>query len=98
MVIRNYLQLKKKEVPICMQLLKPDSITHYKLSLDSELTENDQIVCVEQMKFSLMAKSCLCPGLVALITNLIKSNESKPPPTEAKENNNSSWLTDYQQG
>ena len=56
-----------------MQLLKPESITHYKLSLDSESIKGDQIVCVEQMKFSLMAKSCLCPGLVALITNLIKS-------------------------
>ena len=29
------------------------------------------------MKLSLLAKSCLCPGLVALITNLIKSSD--PP-------------------
>ena len=81
-----------------MQLLKPESITHYKLSLDSDLIKNDQIVCVEQMKFSLMAKSCLCPGLVALITNLIKSNEAKPDLIETKDNSNSSWLLDYQQG
>ena len=95
MVIKNYLQQKGKDVPICMQLLKPESITHYKLSLDSELIKSDQIVCVEQMKFSLMAKSCLCPGLVALITNLIKSNGSKPTPNEPKDNSHSSWLTDY---
>ena len=44
------------------------------------------------MKFSLMAKSCLCPGLVALITNLIKSNESKPGLAEGKDNQNSVWL------
>ena len=41
MVIRNYLQQKGVEVPICMQLLKPESITHYKLSLDNDLIKND---------------------------------------------------------
>lgn len=59
-----------------MQLLKPESITHYELSLNKEEIKNDQIVCIESMKLSLLAKSCLCPGLVALITNLIKSNKN----------------------
>ena len=83
-----------------MQLLKPESITHYKLSLDSESIKGDQIVCVEQMKFSLMAKSCLCPGLVALITNLIKSNEiiTEIADSNLKDNPNAQWLQDYQQG
>ena len=36
--------------------------------------KNDQIFCIESIKLSLLAKSCLCPGLVALITNLIKSS------------------------
>ena len=99
MIIRNYLQQKPKaEVKICMQLLKPESITHYKLSLDSDLIKDDQIVCVEQMKFSLMAKSCLCPGLVALITNLIKSNDEKKSIGETKDDKNYKWMTDYQQG
>ena len=65
--------------------------------------KHDQIVSVESMKLSLLAKSCLCPGLVALITNLIKS--SKEPPDELKEmvekdeksNENWRWLYDAQQ-
>ena len=36
--------------------------------------KNDQILCIESVKLSLLAKSCLCPGLIALVTNLIKSS------------------------
>lgn len=73
-----------------MQLLKPESFTHYELSLNKEDIKNDQIVCIESMKLSLLAKSCLCPGLVVLITNLIKS--SKNPPKEiAEKKKNKNW-------
>eukprot|EP00356_Strombidium_inclinatum_P015345 CAMPEP_0170485948 /NCGR_PEP_ID=MMETSP0208-20121228/5086_1 /TAXON_ID=197538 /ORGANISM="Strombidium inclinatum, Strain S3" /LENGTH=150 /DNA_ID=CAMNT_0010759761 /DNA_START=981 /DNA_END=1433 /DNA_ORIENTATION=+ len=84
MVIKNYLnqinQQNKKSgeqtmTSVCMQLLRPESITHYELSLSKdESTKYDQIVCIESMKLSLLAKSCLCPGLIVLITNLIKSS------------------------
>jgi hypothetical protein len=93
-----------KTTQVCMQLLKPESITRYELSLSKEEIKNDQIICIESLKLSLLAKSCLCPGLVALITNLIKS--SKEPPdelTELLEKNESSeknwrWLFDYWSG
>ena len=50
------------------------------------------------MKFSLMAKSCLCPGLVALITNLIKSNDEKKGFGEANDDKNNIWMQEYQAG
>ena len=71
MFIKNYLLQNGENVNICMQLLKPESSLNYHLSLDAEVVKKDQIVCIEQMKFSLMAKSCLCPGLVTLISNII---------------------------
>ena len=85
MFIKNFLsQLKKSQDPyykeisfetrVCMQLLRPESITNYELSLNAEERLNDQIVCIESMKLSLLSKSCLCPGLIVLITNLIKSS------------------------
>jgi hypothetical protein len=79
-----------------MQLLKPESITHYQLSLNMEEKKNDQIVCIEQIKLSLLAKSCLCPGLVALITNLIKSSINTTRDIESKKSKkNWQWLHDY---
>jgi len=101
MVIKNYLSQRNANTHLCMQLLKPESITHYKLSLNEEerKNENDQIVCIESMKLSLLAKSCLCPGLVALVTNLIKS--SLDPPKKLQNNKDSKnwrWLYDYWNG
>jgi len=107
MFIKNFLsQLKKSQDPyykeidfgtrVCMQLLRPESITNYELSLNAEERLNDQIVCIESMKLSLLSKSCLCPGLIVLITNLIKSSGSPYDYLENyKEDPNYSWLYDY---
>lgn len=49
------------------------------------------------MKLSLLAKSCLCPGLVALVTNLIKSS-ADPPPRKQMTARDWDWLFNYWQG
>ena len=55
------------------------------------------------MKLSLLAKSCLCPGLVALVTNLIKSS-ADPPARKSQQfkfpmtSRDWDWLFNYWQG
>ena len=49
---------------------------------------------MEELKLSLLAKSCLCPGLVSLIANLISSSGEPPKQTE----NDNEWLQDYWHG
>lgn len=101
MVIKNYLNLrsekdKKYDTQVCMQLLRPESITHYELSSNKEEIKNDQIVCIESMKLNLLAKSCLCPGLVVLVTNLIKSSISPTKELTKKfKNRDWKWLLEY---
>jgi len=46
------------------------------------------------LKLSLLAKSCLCPGLVSLIANLIASSGEPPKRNE----NDNEWLEDYWHG
>ena len=48
------------------------------------------------MKLSLLAKSCLTPGLVALVTNLI--NSSDEPPDEKDFPPEEKWLYEYWSG
>ena len=98
MFIKNYLLQNGENVNICMQLLKPESSLNYHLSLDAEVVKKDQIVCIEQMKFSLMAKSCLCPGLVTLISNIIQSSGDPSEELQEKEQSNWGWLNEYWQG
>lgn len=58
---------------ICMQLIKPESKSHYYSSLNLATT-NDQLIIVEEIKMNLLAKSCFSPGLISLISNLIISS------------------------
>ena len=84
---------------MCMQLLRPDSYTHYELSLSSEEIKTDRVICIESLKLSLLSKSCLCPGLIALVTNLIKSSEDPDEEVEDnKDDPNYEWLYEYWTG
>lgn len=65
---------------------------HYYLSL-TKSTKNDQVICIEELKMSLLAKSCLCPGLITVISNLITSSE-EPNKKEIEYE----WLEDYWHG
>ena len=76
---------------MCLQFIRPEGQKHYKLSVK---IQNDQIVCVEELKLSLLAKSCLCPGFVALISNLISSSNDPPNKSELEYQ----WLEEYWKG
>ena len=58
---------------LIIQLLRPESEHHFELSV-SEKKANDQIVCIDELKVSLLAKSCMCQGIISLISNLVITN------------------------
>ncbi len=75
-VIKRFLKAHDNTtVRVCIQLLKPESISQYHLSLKKD-AKFDHITCVEAIKLSLLAKSCLCPGLVVMIAGLISSKSA----------------------
>jgi hypothetical protein len=98
MVIKKHLkQYEHSRCLLRLQLLKPESIMHYELSLNKE-TKTDQIVCIENMKLSLLAKSCTTPGLISLVSNLIKSCDDPPDPSKLPKEREWEWLTEYWRG
>ena len=50
------------------------------------------------MKLSLLAKSCLCPGLVVLVANLIKSSADPPDSLLRRSGKDWEWLKEYWNG
>ena len=57
----------------------------------------DQVICVDELKLYLLAKTCLCPGINTLISFLIQS--SKPQYDTSKYNKDSPhWIDDYLNG
>ena len=45
-----------------------------------------QIIIVEEVKMSLLAKSCFAPGIISFVSNLIASSE------DAEDENEEEWL------
>lgn len=91
--IKKYLSTHpESQTRLCFQLLRTDGKSHYSLPANKQ-DKNDQLICLEELKLSLFAKSCLCPGLIAMITNLINSagdleSDSSTP----------KWLEEYWHG
>ena len=94
--IKKFL-LKKNIIKstIYLQLIKPENKIHYisgleSLSIDNKLND-DRIIIIEEIKTNLLSKSCLIPGIIPLITNLVRSSGSS---NETKY----LWLNEYLDG
>ena len=75
-----------------MQLIKPESKTHYYSSLNTK-NLNDQLIVVEEFKMNLLAKSCFSPGIISLISNLIASAGDQEVEKYEQE-----WMKEYIDG
>ena len=94
--IKKFL-LKKKvnKSTIYLQLIKPENKIHYLSGLESLSTDNkineDRIIIIEEIKMNLLSKSCLIPGIIPFIANLVRSSGSSG---ETK----FLWLNEYLDG
>ena len=61
---------------LCMQLNKEQNMENYYTALNEKFfktMKKDQMVITESIKMNLLSKSCLTPGIMALLTNLVMS-------------------------
>lgn len=80
---------------LCMQLNKPESSRHYFNTLQQmyrKRMKQDQLIVIESIKMNLLSKSCLTPGIMALITNLVMSSG------DLNDSNEAEWLKEYSEG
>lgn len=80
---------------LCIQLIKPESKYHYFNSLQSIYKKRmppDQLIIIEEIKMNLLSKSCITPGILTLISNLVMSASTLP------NGNDSEWLKEYSEG
>ena len=77
-------------MPLCMQLIKPESKQHFYSSISVPSTA-DQIIIVEEIKMNLMSKSCFSPGIINFISNLISTIGDQGEMDDQ-------WLKEYAEG
>ena len=85
----------EKESHLIIQLLRPESEHHFSLSISKNNT-NDQIICIDELKLSLLAKSCLCRGIISLLSNLIITNNFEDGIEDKI--GHSKWIEEYKHG
>lgn len=93
--IKKYFLYNEKDCQLFIQLIKPENKIHYQSGLQSFFPKNfnfDQVVIVEEIKMNLLSKSCLIPGIIAMISNLVISAGSQ------SEEFSSHWLIEYTEG
>lgn len=94
--VKNYvLQNKRKDIRVCLQLLKAKHKQIFYQSLD-DYNNDDLVICVEQLKMYLLGKSCLCAGMTAILTSFITSYVPKSKEINLKENE--MWRHEYIDG
>ena len=94
--IKKYLFIKDiEDIPIYLQLIDPNNISHYFNTVDEYSMKNkitsDRIIVNQEIKINLISKSCLIPGLIPFISNLIRSSGSS-------KKTNFVWLNEYLDG
>lgn len=68
-------------VRVVLQINKPENKELY-YSGQERARPEDQIMCVQELKLQLLAKSAIVPGLITIIWSLITSNSTGMPDVE----------------
>ena len=82
---------------ICLQLNKPESTSYYYSTLHYNYRKNmlpDKLLIIESLKMNLLSKSCLTPGIISLISNLVVSSAEE----RSVFKNEPEWLKEYREG
>ena len=88
---------KKCNFKICLQLNKQDNCQHYFVALQDKYKKHmpsDILLVIESLKMNLLSKSCLTPGIISLISNLVISSGTK----KISSMNDTDWLKEYVEG
>ena len=95
--IKSIFKSNKNVFRICLQLNRPESKNYYYSTLQVKYHKNmlpDKLLVIEHIKMNLLSKSCLTPGIIALISNLVISSSAE----NAFSKNEPEWLKEYIEG
>ena len=89
--------LKGNNFKIILQLNKTESPTYYYGALQNNYKKylaKDQLLIIENLKMNLLSKSCVTPGIISLLYNLIISASTDKNSTK----NDPEWIKEYTEG
>ncbi len=95
--ISSIFKRNKNTFRICLQLNRPESTNYYYSTLQLNYHKSmlpDKLLVIEHIKMNLLSKSCLTPGIISLISNLVISSTAENNFSK----NEAEWLKEYTEG
>ena len=81
-----YSMAVKQRYPHVPTIVQVENTTGKELALDND---SDRVICLEELKLTILARNCLAPGFSTLVTNLVRTYRS--PKSQVRD----LWLMEY---
>ena len=95
LTLKNFLDFSNTSFRLCLQLNKPNSISHFSSCFQpiyKKVMNKDQLIIMESLKMNILSKSCITPGIMTLVTNLVMTSSDVEDTVDEK------WMKEYSDG
>ena len=95
LTLRSLMDFSNSSFRLCLQLNKPSSISHFYSCFQpiyKKVMNKDQLIIMETLKMNILSKSCITPGIMTLVMNLVMTSGDVEDTVEEK------WMKEYSDG
>ena len=93
--LRSLIDFSNFSFHLCLQLNKPNCISHFYSCFQpvyKRVVKQDQLIIMESLKMNLLSKSCITPGIMTLVSNLIMTY------SDEQGSNEEEWMKEFSEG
>ena len=95
LTLKSLIDYSSSSFRLCMQLNKSNSISNFNKFFQpiyKKVMNKDQLIIMENLKMNILSKSCMTPGIMTLVSNLIMTSGDVEEKIEEK------WVKEYSDG
>ena len=95
LTLKSFIDFSNSSFRLCIQLNKPNSISHFNSCFQpiyKKVMNKDQLIIMETLKMNILSKSCITPGIMTLVTNLVQTSGDVEDTIDEK------WIKEYSDG
>ena len=95
LTLKSLIDFSNSSFRLCLQLNKPNSISHFNSCFQpiyKKVMNKDQLIIMESLKMNILSKSCITPGIMTLVTNLVMTSGDVEDSIDEK------WMKEYSDG
>ena len=95
LTLKSLIDFSSSSFRLCLQLNKPNSVAHFYSCFQpiyKKVMNKDQLIIIESLKMNILSKSCITPGIMTLVMNLVMTS------SDAEDTVDEKWMKEYSDG